>query len=473
MSSLKHNDIVIPEDGTDPFVNCKLDRKKYADVLTDIVSGYADGFVLAINNPWGEGKTTFVKMWRQQLENNDFKTLYFNAWENDFQEEVIIALLSELEELREKSKKNFESLLQKSATFLKKVAPAAVKGAVGKAIGDEAVAEIAAAALEFTAEEVEEQIQSFNEKKKGIKDFRTALENFVKKVDGGKPVVFIIDELDRCRPSYAIQVLEQIKHLFSVSGIVFVLSIDKKQLGNAVRGAYGSDRIDADEYLRRFIDLEYIIPKPNIQMFIEYLYDYYAFDDFISSKKRSAYSNFNNDSDRLHTIPLLLFVNSGFSLRQLEKIFARIRVTLKSFSENQHVFPEILVLISYLEMINPLLLDKIRNSEISIQKLINELDDIVMPISDSTNIRKIRILVAGFMCKYANVYMTKSRKNEEGLINSESVSLENKLLVKTKLEDNEHHFTKAILNNQNHGERVDLDLNFILKKYDLTERIVN
>ena len=53
----------------DPFKDCKLGREKYADVLTNIVANYADGFVLAINNEWGTGKTTFVKMWRQYLKN--------------------------------------------------------------------------------------------------------------------------------------------------------------------------------------------------------------------------------------------------------------------------------------------------------------------------------------------------------------------------------------------------------------------
>src|SRR5690606_39135017 len=98
--NIKHTPLIIPDDGSNPFVNCKLDRKKYAEVLTMTVSNYADGFVMAINNKWGTGKTTFIKMWEQQLKNEKFQTLYFNAWENDFQPEVLIALISELGELR-------------------------------------------------------------------------------------------------------------------------------------------------------------------------------------------------------------------------------------------------------------------------------------------------------------------------------------------------------------------------------------
>ncbi|MBK9250288.1 MAG: hypothetical protein IPM69_19805 [Ignavibacteria bacterium] len=69
---IKHKDIDIPKET--PFLNCKLGREKYAKVLTNIVDTYSDGFVLAINNEWGTGKTTFVKMWQQYLVLNNFKT---------------------------------------------------------------------------------------------------------------------------------------------------------------------------------------------------------------------------------------------------------------------------------------------------------------------------------------------------------------------------------------------------------------
>ena len=233
-----------------------------------------------------------------------------------------------MQELKNKGEQTFKKLVEKSATFLKKVFLPVVKGVVSEAIGDDGVAEVVGAVTEFTAEEVEAQIKSFNDKKKGINDFRALLEKFVDNVDGEKPVVFIIDELDRCRPKYAVEVLEQIKHLFSVPGIVFALSIDKIQLGNAVRGFYGSDLIDADEYLRRFIDLEYKIQKPNTQLFINHLYDYFDFDNFIDSPDRTSSSDFDLDKNRFKTISHLLFFK-GFSLRQIEKAFSRISITLK------------------------------------------------------------------------------------------------------------------------------------------------
>jgi predicted KAP-like P-loop ATPase len=269
---MKHHDVEIPEGN--PFANCKLEREPYAKVLTEIVNTYADGFVLAINNEWGAGKTTFVKMWQQQLKNEGFQTIYFNAWENDFDNNPLVALMSELETLTNtKNEIVFKSVIEKGAVLVKNIVPALAKALIKKYVGD--IDEIAVDAIEnatkASTEILEEEIKEYSSKKKTIIEFRKELEKFVRQSENAKPLIFIVDELDRCRPNYAVEVLEQIKHFFSVSGIVFVLSIDKKHLGSAVKGFYGSEHIDSNEYLRRFIDSEYSIPKPTTIGFVKYL----------------------------------------------------------------------------------------------------------------------------------------------------------------------------------------------------------
>ncbi len=299
-------------------------------------------------------------------------------------------------------------------------------------------------------------------------NFRGILEEFVDKVDDEKPVVFIIDELDRCRPNYAVEVLEQIKHLFSVPGIVFVLSIDKEQLGNAVRGFYGSDRIDADEYLRRFFDLEYKIPEPNTQKFIEYLYDYFDFKQFIESQERPR--DFQRDKDILRTISLLFYSKSGLSLRQIEKRFARIRLTLRAFSYRQFVFPEIIILISFLDSKYPLVLKEIRNHSYSLQELVSELDSILSPFLDSTNIRRFKFLYASFLIRYEKSYYTAFRRTDELLIDKSNLE-DIKLSIDSKFEDENKSLFNAIQHYENQMDSNDISLSFILNKYDLTENL--
>ena len=81
-----------------PFQNDLLDRKKPAEVLTQLVDGIDGPCVLTIDAPWGAGKTTFLKMWSQHLRNEGFPVVEFNAWETDHAEDPFVALASELEE---------------------------------------------------------------------------------------------------------------------------------------------------------------------------------------------------------------------------------------------------------------------------------------------------------------------------------------------------------------------------------------
>jgi hypothetical protein len=76
------------------------------------------------------------------------------------------------------------------------------------------------------------------------------------------PIIIIIDELDRCRPSYALKLFEEIKHLFDVHGLVFVLGMNGEQLAHSVSGTYGAN-FDGAAYLRRFINRRYTLEPPN------------------------------------------------------------------------------------------------------------------------------------------------------------------------------------------------------------------
>ncbi len=82
-----------------------------------------------------------------------------------------------------------------------------------------------------------------------------------------RPLMVMIDELDRCRPSYAVELLKVAKHLFSVDRIVFVLAVNCDQFAHSVKALYGND-FDAEGYLRRFFDVDFKLPGPERQAFI-------------------------------------------------------------------------------------------------------------------------------------------------------------------------------------------------------------
>ncbi|MEJ8629403.1 P-loop NTPase fold protein [Sphingomonas sp. I4] len=84
------------------------------------------------------------------------------------------------------------------------------------------------------------------------------------------PMFVFIDELDRCRPTYAIKFLEDVKHLFNIEGIVFVVATDSEQLAHSVKAIYGAE-FEARKYLRRFFDRVFVFPDAKRTALVSHL----------------------------------------------------------------------------------------------------------------------------------------------------------------------------------------------------------
>jgi hypothetical protein len=466
---IRHNDI--EPDIDNPFKNCKLGREKYALILTDIVENYQDGFVLAINGEWGTGKTTFVKMWKQHLENNGYRTLYFNAWETDFDENPLVALIAEFKVLTDLGDdEKFKSLIKKGAVFAKNIAPHLIHTLVEKYAVTKALAEAIEDATKGATEILEDEISEYTKKKNGITDFKCSLNDFIDSTGSEKPIVFIIDELDRCRPNYAVALLEQVKHLFAVPGIVFILSIDKEQLGNAIRGVYGSDRIKADEYLRRFIDLEYSLPNPETKVFVSYLYKYFEFDKKLFSKERKEIQEFWEDVDAFIDFATLLFDEKNLSLRQQEKIFAHARIALQSLRWNQYLFPTLLVFLAYLKDQYPFLYKKIHKKEFTTQELIDELFKIIPKAVGSDNYNYIIHLEALVAFMYDNYiqdrFVYKTLLTKDATSGKETVNVQSR----TDKSPEQGKFESFIKSFYSKYDSRGINIKLILDKIDLLEK---
>lgn len=467
---IKHHEIEIPQEN--PFANCKLAREPYARVLSDIVNTYADGFVLAINNEWGTGKTTFVKMWQQQLKNEGFQTIYFNAWENDFDSNPLVALMSELENLTNaKNKKVFKSVVEKGAVLVKNIAPALAKSLIKKYVVD--IDEIAVDAIEnatkASTEILEEEIKEYADKKKTIIEFRKELEKFVKQADNTKPLIFIVDELDRCRPNYSVEVLEQIKHFFSVSGIVFVLSIDKNHLASAVKGFYGSEQIDSNEYLRRFIDLEYSIPIPQTKLFNEYLFGYYQLNDFFSSDERRKFPELRDDGQLLLKIANVLFAKTNATLRQQERVFALTRLILCSFKSNQYTFSHLLFILVYLKTMRNDVFQKIERNEFSLQELSDLFFDTIYSEKKDPNGINLLHVESLLLWFYNN---DRDYQDKEKLLDKdESNNLTTPIKSKLENENARTNLAQCFEHITQQWNYDTIGLNYLIKKINLTESV--
>lgn len=265
-----------------PFEDDVLDREPVADFLTDMLKTIDEAFVMSLTAPWGTGKTTFIEMWQQKLENQNHPSLYFNAWDNDFVDDPLVAFVGEIDE-RISNQTGYDvpgRLKELGSELARRSIPVAVRIASAGLI-DEKTAQ--AAVGDELAQGAEDLFDSYLQEKELVDDFREELTSFADRITEEKegPLLFFVDELDRCRPDFALELLERIKHLFDVPGIIFILVIDPDQLHHSVRSLYGQG-MDARGYLRRFIDLEYELPDPvEPGTFAEFLFNTHNMGDLV------------------------------------------------------------------------------------------------------------------------------------------------------------------------------------------------
>lgn len=350
-----------------PFANDKLGMEKYAATLKSVIEMYAEnGGVIALNGDWGTGKTTFSKMWKAYLENNGLTTIYFNAWETDYFKDPLTAIVGELKDIS-KEDESFKTFCASAGRIGLSIAKSSIQYLLKEKAGIDS--EVIKAALDGTETVLIDRIKAYEEEKASIADFKENLSKFVADA-GATPLVFIIDELDRCNPHYAVKLLETIKHIFDVPNIVFVLSICRKELENSIKGYYGSESIDANNYLRRFIDLQFDMPKPEKDSFCNLLYNYYHFAEYFEEER-----DIRDIEDRFLDMAKLLFGTYRIDLRTWDRIFAHTRLTALQIGANNNVVVELIFFLCFLRITQADFYYKIRDKKYTVQGLIEAIEN--------------------------------------------------------------------------------------------------
>ena len=236
-----------------------LGRKSSAKQLTELVDRIEDPMEIALDGGWGTGKTFFLKLWVGEHRKLIGKAtiIYFDAFAHDFLNDPLAGLVIRLNEERAAEDEKTKTTLREIKDAARKLAfPAARIGAAFASFG---VSEAAAGAAQAIASELEgvakdpweTEIARIN----AIENFKCGLYQLAQE----RTLVFVVDELDRCRPDYALSLLEIIKHVFEVHRVHFVLGANIDALKSSVAVRYGAD-MDAAHYLQKFISLTITLP---------------------------------------------------------------------------------------------------------------------------------------------------------------------------------------------------------------------
>ncbi len=257
-----------------------LKLQDFGTRLKNLVDASSEGAVIAIDAPWGEGKTTFIHMWMRSLydvgDDPAPKPLYLDAFAHDHHDDPFIPLAGTLlKHCRQRPGPSHRELKQRTVAVFRVLGGLAGKVAIRYATaglldeiglgGEQDPRGVARGIVNDATADVGrligDYLDEFARADETLQDFKDTLAQVARNYheETGSPLVFVIDELDRCRPSFAVTLLERIKHFFDIPHIVFVLVVNRKPLEQSIAKVYGID--DADVYLGKFIHIWASLPR--------------------------------------------------------------------------------------------------------------------------------------------------------------------------------------------------------------------
>lgn len=282
----------------------EFNRKPIAENIIKLLTSPIDLSPMVIDGGWGTGKTEFCqKLIRlMQQQHRDYQPVYIDAFRSDHSGEPLLALLAEIikactppegsdKKLIEKHKDRIRRIV-KAAGFLMKTVAKAVVGHVLKQKWEDlleegisqitndgqeaknAAATVAGVATTLASHSIDATIDAtvealLKEQIEAEKNLET-LKACLKELAADKPIILFIDELDRCRPDYAVDMLEVIKHVFDIENVEVVLVTNTKQLRAAINHRYGAE-VDAHKYLDKFLKYSFALPEKVVAQFEEEL----------------------------------------------------------------------------------------------------------------------------------------------------------------------------------------------------------
>lgn len=250
------NEEIFKEYEKDPFLDCFESTKQFAQALKLDIETKETPHTLLLSADYGMGKTFFSTRFTQFLRNENFDVIYFSVWENDYMKEPFVAFSKAIVNyIYNKFKtKKFQNSIDNLFSKIQ-----GVVSAISINIGINNVCSIDVSAKEL--------IDTFKELADPVLEFRRQLADFISKLEN-KKLILIVDELDRCRPDYAMKTLECIKHFFDIEGLFIILPTNINALNNCTKSLYGFDNCnkqDKENYFKKFFNDERTIKRPTVE----------------------------------------------------------------------------------------------------------------------------------------------------------------------------------------------------------------
>ena len=373
-----------------PWQDDELGRKQIAERLTELIRSQHEPFIVSIDGQWGSGKTFLLKRWQMDLKNDGFRAVYYNAWEDDFCDDPLLAIIGQLSHHFE------EDNLRKIALQAGKLAVRLIAKNVRSVIEKKTGINLDTNLGEQNGRDLLQDYLDQRETKDRLREALTRLSGAVTE-ETGQPLVFIIDELDRCRPTFAIELLERVKHIFDVPGLVFVFGVNRTEICKSLQSVYGE--IDADLYLHRFFDIEFSLPVSDATPFCRSLMRKYRLEEYFSALDGSRpHRTHSREYNRLSQGVPGLCVRFGLSLREIDHCVRLIALVARTLSEQYNMHPDLLAFLIPLKLKNPSLYRQFILGERRASDLFNYVEELDTPLTADRGLDEW--LIATEFCLY-------------------------------------------------------------------------
>ena len=225
---------------------------------------------IAIDGQWGTGKSTFLALWAAYLRGDGVKVVQFNPWKS-FEADPFEALTKQILRQVDIPADEQGSSHKRLVAFVRRHAPTIAQGAklVLRLQPDLAdLSEPIEAGFEFAGDASKTKGDETAESKIESPEAFASLLSDAAKSWSDRPIVVMVDELDRCSPEYAVEVLQLLEHVFHTDHVVFVVAVNQSELVHSIRSFYG-DGFNAEGYLERFFDVILPLPTSSRSQYIE------------------------------------------------------------------------------------------------------------------------------------------------------------------------------------------------------------
>lgn len=311
-----------------------LGRNKHVWQFACFCDAQQDRCSIAIDSNWGKGKTFFVKHVQMLIESfNDFRKgdldrdrikkvfekyskangekgfvpevcVYYDAWEHDDDEDPILSIIHEIvrKSANEYSLEKTNGIFEIIKNLIITIADIKTGGRLERIRGS-----------------IREGEKDYLSELKEQNKIHDQVNNFFSKLlpEQGERLIIFIDELDRCRPAFAVRLLERIKHYFSNENITFVFSVNVSELQHVLKQYYGQG-FDSCRYLDRFFDYRLALPEANMNRY---------YDEIIGI----------NEYWRYDSICQEVIKHMGFGLREAQKYYQNARIAASKIAHTNKI----------------------------------------------------------------------------------------------------------------------------------------